>query len=114
MKLGADRIEQGVQVALDADKELEALFEANPDPKKVIDDGAPKYELAMSRETIRNSDEVFDASDPRVSNSARKFYKTQSIIQYPLHNTQTALHSPNRFSKYVAHSLFSAINLQKD
>ena len=65
-------------------------------------------------ELIWAVDEVFDASDPRVSNSARKFYKTESIIQYPLHNTRTALHSPNRFSKYVAHSLFSAINLQKD
>ena len=65
-------------------------------------------------ELIWAADEVFDASDPRVSNSARKFYKTESIIQYPLHNTQTALHSPNRFSKYVAHSIFSSINLQKD
>ena len=60
------------------------------------------------------ADEVFDASNPAVSNSARKYYKTESIIQFPLHNTQTILHSPNRFSKYVAHSLFSAIYLQKD
>lgn len=65
-------------------------------------------------EIIWAADEVFDASNPAVSNAARKFYKTESIIQYPLHNTQTTLHSPNRFSKYVAHSLFSAIYLQKD
>lgn len=65
-------------------------------------------------EIIWAADEVFDASNPAVSNSARKYYKTESIIQYPLHNTQTILHSPNRFSKYVAHSLFSAIYLQKD
>ena len=58
-------------------------------------------------------DEVFDSSNPAVSNAARKFYKTESIISYPLQNTQSALHSPNRFSKYVAHSLFGAIYLQK-
>lgn len=58
-------------------------------------------------------DEVFDSSNPAVSNAARKFYKTESIISYPLHETQSALHSPNRFSKYVAHSLFGAIYLQK-
>ena len=58
-------------------------------------------------------DEVFDSSNPDVSNAARKFYKTESIIAYPIRNTQSALHSPNRFSKYVAHSLFGAIYLQK-
>jgi len=58
-------------------------------------------------------DEVFDSSNPAVSNAARKFYKTESIIPYPLHSPQSALHSPNRFSKYVAHSLFGAIYLQK-
>ncbi|QXD33258.1 hypothetical protein [Candidatus Pelagisphaera phototrophica] len=65
-------------------------------------------------EIVWAADEVFDASNPAVSNSARKYYKTESIIQFPLHNTQTILHSPNRFSKYVAHSLFRTIYLQKD
>ncbi len=67
-----------------------------------------------SGELIWAADEVFDASNPEVSNAARKFYKTESILQYPLSDTRSILHSPNRFSKYVAHSLFSAIYLQKD
>ncbi|OUW16693.1 MAG: hypothetical protein CBD18_06365 [Opitutales bacterium TMED158] len=58
-------------------------------------------------------DEVFDSSNPAVSNAARKYYKTESILSYPLQNTQSTLHSPGRFSKYVAHSLFGAMNLQK-
>lgn len=59
------------------------------------------------------ADEIFDSSNPEVSNAARKFYKTESIIAFPLHNTKSVLHSPSRFSKYVGNSLFRAINLQK-
>lgn len=65
-------------------------------------------------ELIWAADEVFDSSSPAVSNAARKYYKTESIIEYPLQDTKTILHSPSRFSKYVANSLFSAIYLQKD
>ncbi len=65
-------------------------------------------------EVVWAADEVFDASNPEVSNAARKYYKTESIIPYPLQSTQTVLHSPNRFSKYVANSLFSAIYLQNN
>ena len=59
------------------------------------------------------ADQMFDASNPAVSNAARKYYKTESLIQYPLHETQTVLHSPTRFSKYVANSIFASINLKK-
>ncbi len=58
-------------------------------------------------------DEMFDSSTPSVSNSARKFYKTKSVFQFPLQSTQSVIHSPNRFSKYVANSIFSTISLQK-
>lgn len=59
------------------------------------------------------ADELFDSSNPPVNNAARKFYKTQSVLQFPLQNTQSVIHSPNRFSKYVANSIFSTISLQK-
>ncbi|MBK1880467.1 hypothetical protein JIN87_26510 [Pelagicoccus mobilis] len=55
------------------------------------------------------ADETFDASNPAVSNAARKYFQNQSTTQYPLHQTQTALHSPARFSKYVAFALFDTI-----
>jgi len=59
------------------------------------------------------ADHIFDSSNPAVSNAARKYYKTESLIQYPLHETQTVLHSPTRFSKYVANSIFASISLKK-
>lgn len=59
------------------------------------------------------ADEIFDSSNPEVSNAAHKFYKKESIIAFPLQNTKSVLHSPGRFSKYVGNSLFSTINLQK-
>lgn len=68
---------------------------------------------AKSSQLVWAVDEVFDSSNPKVSNAARKFYKMESVMPYPLHETQSVLHSPNRFSKYVAHSLFGAIYLQK-
>jgi len=62
---------------------------------------------------VWSADHLFDASNPAVSNAARKYYKTESTIQYPLHETQTVLHSPTRFSKFVANSIFASINLKK-
>lgn len=60
-------------------------------------------------EIVWAADETFDASSPAVSNAARKYFQNQSTTQYPLHQTQTALHSPVRFSKYAAHALFDTI-----
>lgn len=62
-----------------------------------------------SGELVWAADEVFDAANPAVSNAARKYFQTQSTTQYPLQQTQTALHSTARFSKYVAHALFTTI-----
>lgn len=55
------------------------------------------------------SDELFDSANPAVSNAARRYFQSVSVNQYPLHETQTVLHSPTRFSKYVAHSLFATL-----
>lgn len=60
-------------------------------------------------ELVWAADELFDAADPAVSNAARKYFQTQSTTEYPLHRTQTALHSTARFSKYVAHEVFDTI-----
>ncbi len=56
------------------------------------------------------ADELFDSADPKVSNAARKYFQTQSVGEYPLQlQTQTVLHSPARFSKYVANAVFSTL-----
>lgn len=54
-------------------------------------------------------DEMFDAANPAVSNAARKYFQTESVNPYPLQQTQTVLHSPARFSKYVADAVFGTI-----
>ncbi|MEM9159480.1 MAG: hypothetical protein AAGB46_10560 [Verrucomicrobiota bacterium] len=61
-------------------------------------------------EIVWAMDQLFDSSVPAVSNAAREFYKTQSLLQYPMNDTTFVLHSPNRFSKYVAESVFSTIS----
>lgn len=58
---------------------------------------------------VWSADELFDSASPSVSNAARKYFKTESVNQYPLHGTETVLHSPTRFSKYVAAAIFSTI-----
>ncbi|MBD5781689.1 hypothetical protein IEN85_19470 [Pelagicoccus sp. NFK12] len=60
-------------------------------------------------ELVWAADETFDGASPAVSNAARKYFQTQSTTEYPLHRTQTVLHSTARFSKYVAHALFDTI-----
>lgn len=60
-------------------------------------------------ELVWATDELFDSANPQISNAARKYYQTQSINQYPLQKTQTVLHSPTRFSKYVAAAVFASI-----
>lgn len=59
-------------------------------------------------------DEVYDSSDHAVANAAKVFYKSESIVTYPMNAADLAINSPNRFSKYVANSVFSTIYLQKD
>lgn len=60
-------------------------------------------------EIVWATDEVFDSANPAVSNAARRYYQTQSVNQYPLQQTQSVLHSPTRFSKYVAAAVFRTI-----
>ena len=54
-------MEKGIQHALKANEELEALLVKSPDPKKLLEDGALKYELALFREAISKIEE--DPSD---------------------------------------------------
>lgn len=67
-----------------------------------------------SGELVWAVDEVFDSSNPSVENAAKSFYLSESLIQYPLNATNTVIHSPTRFAKYVAYSIFDTISLQKD
>ncbi len=60
-------------------------------------------------EIIWAADEVFDSAEPAVSNAARKYFQRKSVNQFPLQKTQTVLHSPLRFSKYVAEAIFSTV-----
>lgn len=60
-------------------------------------------------EIVWAADETFDSASPAVSNAARKYFQKQSTTQYPLHQTQSVLQSPTRFSKYVAYALFDTI-----
>ncbi len=59
-------------------------------------------------------DEVYDSADPAVANAAKVFYKAESIVSYPMNTADLAVNSPNRFSKYVAHSVFNTISLQNN
>lgn len=60
LESGSDELDSGIQSALKAHQELEALFEENPDPKKLLEDGALKYELALSREAIGRMEKGVD------------------------------------------------------
>lgn len=66
-----------------------------------------------SGELVWAADEVFDTSNPAVSNAARKYFQTESVNAYPLQQTQTVLHSPTRFSKYVADAIFGTLKPAK-
>ena len=57
LKAGSDNPEKGIQSAIKANQDLETLFKENPDPKKLLEDGALKYELALSREAIGKIEE---------------------------------------------------------
>lgn len=60
LKSGSDKLETGIQLALEANRQLDALFKENPDPKKLLEDGALKYELALFREAVGQSDKSAD------------------------------------------------------
>lgn len=60
LKSGSDKLETGIQLALEANRQLDALFKENPDPKKLLEDGALKYELALFREAVGQFDKSAD------------------------------------------------------
>lgn len=51
------------------------------------------------------ADEVFDAGNPAVVNSARRHYLAQLKSPGPLADSQTAVTSPRRFAQYTLHAL---------
>lgn len=51
------------------------------------------------------ADEVFDAGNPAVVNSARRHYLAQLQSPGPLADSQTAVTSPRRFAQYTLHAL---------
>ncbi len=70
-------------------------------------------------ELVWAAGEIFDASNPAVSNAARKFYKTESTIDSPLHDTQAVLHSPSRFLnmsriRFLARFIYKKIKVHQE
>lgn len=51
------------------------------------------------------ADEVFDAGNPAVVNSARRYYLGQLKVAGPLSDSQAILHTPRRFAQYTLHAL---------
>ncbi|KAF0171177.1 MAG: hypothetical protein FD161_4391 [Limisphaerales bacterium] len=51
------------------------------------------------------ADEVFDAGNPTVVNSARRYYLGQLKVTGPLADSQAMLHTPRRFAQYTLHAL---------
>ncbi|MEN9572809.1 MAG: hypothetical protein RL514_664 [Verrucomicrobiota bacterium] len=51
------------------------------------------------------ADEVFDAGNPAVVNSARRYYLNQSKVSGPLAESRTMLQTPRRFAQYTLHAL---------
>lgn len=51
------------------------------------------------------ADEMFDAGNPAVVNSARRYYLGQLKVTGPLADSQAMLHTPRRFAQYTLHAL---------
>lgn len=54
-------------------------------------------------------DTVFDAGNPHVAASARKFHKNETLSAYPLNSAESVLQSPLLFSKYAANATYSTL-----
>lgn len=74
LEAGSDNLEKGVRAAIKANQDLEALFAENPDPKKLLEDGALKYELALSREAIGKIEEDSDHQVLRAKENQEQFW----------------------------------------
>lgn len=54
-------------------------------------------------------DDLFDSGNPTVAMGARRFQAATDRKMYPLDNSGTVLQSPERFLKYVTHTMFGTL-----
>ena len=59
------------------------------------------------------ADEVFDAGNPAVVNSARRYYLAQMKVSGPLSDSQAILHTPRGFAQYTLHALALTLPLRE-
>lgn len=60
-------------------------------------------------EILWAADEVFDAGNPAVVNSARLYYQKNTKDQPPLNDSRSILNSPRQFGRYAFHALVEHI-----
>ena len=54
-------------------------------------------------------DEIFDASEPSVVNSARRYQLTREQLPSSLADSRSILNSPSGFGRYAANSVFQTL-----
>ncbi|WCJ58174.1 hypothetical protein NXS98_10600 [Fontisphaera persica] len=64
---------------------------------------------AVKGEIVWAADEVFDAGNPAVANSARLYYQKKTKDQPPLNDSHSILNSPRHFGRYAFHALVQTI-----
>jgi hypothetical protein len=55
------------------------------------------------------ADEIFDASEPAVVNSARRYQQTREQLPAALADSRSILNSPSGFGRYAAQSVFQTL-----
>lgn len=68
-------------------------------------------ELATT-ELVWAVDEVFDANDPRVVNSARRYQLGREQLPWQLSDSRSILNSPSGFGRYAASSAFQTLPMR--
>jgi hypothetical protein len=61
-------------------------------------------------ETLWAADEVFDASDPAVSNGARRYHRERSPVTGALADSKAILLSPSNFARYSISTLVATLD----
>lgn len=64
---------------------------------------------AKAGEIVWAADELFDAGNPAVANSARLYYQKNTKDQPPLNDSRSILNSPRHFGRYAFHALVERI-----
>jgi len=59
-----------------------------------------------------SADEVFDAGDPPVANSARRYYHRHVLEKSALAESRSILESPRRFAQYTVDALLATLPLR--